>query len=118
MNSDYEKIIVLGITVIFTQMIFGILYLPATKSHKRIFNMGETNERANSSNSWSRRKIAILIVGILFIFMLVVILGYVFVKMSDGSSDDESYNIMVTVPTVLANETTVSTDKYSILNAR
>ena len=80
--------------------------------------MGETNERANSSNSWSRRKIAILIVGILFIFMLVVILGYVFVKMSDGSSDDESYNAMTTVPTILSNESTVRTDKYSILKSR
>ena len=74
--------------------------------------MGETNERANSSNSWSRRKIAILIVGILFIFMLVVILGYVFVKMSDGSSDNESFNTTTTVPTILSNETTVRTDEY------
>jgi len=77
--------------------------------------MGETNERANSSNSWSRRKIAILIVGILFIFMLVVILGYVFVKMSDSSSDDDFHNLMTTVPTILSNETTVRADRYSIL---
>ena len=80
--------------------------------------MGETNERVNSSNSWSRRKIAILIVGILFIFTLVVILGYVFVKMSDGSSDEESYDITTTVPVTLLNATTVSPDKYSILKAR
>ena len=50
--------------------------------------------------------------------MLVVILGYVCVKMSGGSSDDESYNVMTTVPVILSNETTLSADKYSILKAR
>ena len=77
--------------------------------------MSETNEQANSSTTWSRRKIAILIVGILFIFMLVVILGYVFVTMS---SEDDSYNVMTTAPSVLSNNTTVSTDINSILDAR
>ena len=75
--------------------------------------MSETDDQGNSSKTWSRKKIAILIVGILFIFMLVVILGYVFVKMS---SQDEFSNIMTTVPAILSNNTTVSADKYSILN--
>ena len=69
--------------------------------------MTDTNGQANSSKTWSRRKIAILIVGILFIFMLVVILGYVFVTMS---SDDDSYNVMTTAPSVISNDTTVSAD--------
>lgn len=75
--------------------------------------MSETDDQGNPSKTWSRKKIAILIVGILFIFMLVVILGYVFVKMS---SQDEFSNIMTTVPAILSNNTTVSADKYSILN--
>ena len=75
--------------------------------------MSETDGQGNSSKTWSRKKIAILIVGILFIFMLVVILGYVFVRMS---SQDEFSNIMTTVPAILSNNTTVSADKYSILN--
>ena len=71
--------------------------------------MSDTNGQPNSSKTWSRRKIAILIVGILFIFMLVVILGYVFVTMS---SEDDSYvtTVMTTAPSVLSNDTTVSPD--------
>ena len=75
--------------------------------------MSEANDQGNSGKTWSRKKIAILIVGILFIFMLVVILGYVFVKMS---SQDEFSNIMTTVPAILSNNTKVSADEYSILN--
>ena len=77
--------------------------------------MSETDGQGNSGKTWSRKKIAILIVGILFIFMLVVILGYVFVKMS---SQDEFSNIMTTVPAILSNNTNciVSADKHSILN--
>ena len=77
--------------------------------------MNEEIGQANSGKAWSRRKLAILIAGILFIFTLVVILGYVFVKMSfeDDMMDFSSISVLNATSTTVSADMSYSTGSFT-----